>query len=238
MARAVLLIPPELLISPDRMVQYGKRHDESAPATIFPHFFPGNNLNSWGGTGFAHRSQDGRHQRKRGSFIFCGGSLFPFSLLTAGAACECETGCETSYLPEKGRTMNTLRRILTIGAFASLMLAAVPAEAKGPKLLLTAVMTPTAGSPAALKGKGKFDQNPSRSNFSAEAENLRAYNGQVASVYVNGTLAGTAPVALGQMKLELTDQRGGSVPVVKEGSKIEIVVNLKTILSGTFKVGK
>ncbi|MBL8813539.1 MAG: hypothetical protein JNM43_25460 [Planctomycetaceae bacterium] len=134
--------------------------------------------------------------------------------------------------------MNTLRRILVMGAFASLVLSSIPAEAKGPKLLLTAVLTPTAGSPATLKGKGKFDQNPSRSNFSAEAENLRAFNGQVASVYVNGTLAGRTTVALGRMKLELTDERGGSVPAVKEGSKIEIVVNLKTILSGTFKVGK
>lgn len=134
--------------------------------------------------------------------------------------------------------MNMLRRLMMMGAFAALVLTAVPAEAKGPKLLLTAVMTPTAGSPAVLKGKGKFDQNPSRSNFSAEAENLRAYNGQVASVYVNGTLAGTATIALGRMKLELTDERGGSVPAVKAGSKIEIVVNLKPILAGTFKVGK
>lgn len=134
--------------------------------------------------------------------------------------------------------MNMLRRMMMMGAFAALVLTAVPAEAKGPKLLLTAVMTPTAGSPAVLKGKGKFDQNPSRSNFSAEAENLRAYNGQVASVYVNGTLAGKATIALGRMKLELTNERGGSVPAVKEGSKIEIVVNLKPILAGTFKVGK
>ncbi len=134
--------------------------------------------------------------------------------------------------------MYMLRRMMMMGAFAALVLTAVPAEAKGPKLLLTAVMTPTAGSPAMLKGKGKFDQNPSRSNFSAEAENLRAYNGQVASVYVNGTLAGKTTIALGRMKLELTDERGGSVPAVKEGSKIEIVVNLKPILAGTFKVGK
>ncbi len=134
--------------------------------------------------------------------------------------------------------MNMLRRLMTIGAFAALVLTAVPAEAKGPKLLLTAVMTPATGAPASLKGKGKFDQNPSRTNFSAEAENLRAYNGQVASVYVNGTLAGTATITLGRMKLELTDERGGSVPVVKEGSRIEVVVNLKTILAGTFKAGK
>jgi hypothetical protein len=134
--------------------------------------------------------------------------------------------------------MNMLRRLMTIGAFATLVLTAIPAEAKGPRLLLTAVMTPTAGSPTVLKGKGKFDQSPSRSNLSAEAENLRAYNGQVASVYVNGTLVGTTTIALGRLKLERTDERGGSVPAVKEGSKIEVVVNLKPILAGTFKVGK
>ena len=130
--------------------------------------------------------------------------------------------------------MSILRRVVVMLIVASVLSSAVDAFAKGPRTLLNATLTPTAAGPAVAKGKAKFDQSASRTNFSVEAENLRGLNGQTASFFVNGTQVGSAVIALGRAKVELTNQRGGTVPAVSAGTKVEINVGLTTILRGSF----
>lgn len=130
--------------------------------------------------------------------------------------------------------MSLLRRIVIMLIVAGVLSSAADVFAKGPRTLLNATLKPTAAGPAVAKGKAKFDQSASRTNFSVEAENLRGLNGQTASFFVNGTQVGSAVIALGHAKVELTNQRGGTVPAVSAGTKVEINVGLTTILSGNF----
>jgi hypothetical protein len=67
-----------------------------------------------------------------------------------------------------------------------------------------------------------------------EAENLRRLNGQMASIFVDGRLLGTRPIALGVLKLEVSSERGGSVPVVGKDTKVDVMVGSVKILSGSF----
>ena len=130
--------------------------------------------------------------------------------------------------------MSILRRVVVMLIVAGVLSSAADVFAKGPRTLLNATLKPTAAGPVGSKGKAKFDQSASRTNFSVEAENLRGLNGQTASFFVNGTQVGSAVIALGRAKVELTNQRGGKVPAVSAGTKVEINVGLTTILSGSF----
>lgn len=130
--------------------------------------------------------------------------------------------------------MTILRRTFVALAFCGLVASSAEVLAKGPRVRIFATLVRTSDAPAAAKGKAKFDQTDSRTNFSVEAQNLLGLDGQTASVYVNGSLVGTKVVALGAVKLELTNQRGGSVPAVSAGTRVDIAVGSTRILSGSF----
>ncbi len=130
--------------------------------------------------------------------------------------------------------MSILRRVVVMLIVASVLSSAADVFAKGPKTKIFATLTASSAAPRAAKGKAKLDQSASRTNFSVEAENLRSLNGQTASIFVNGTQVGSTVITLGRAKLELTNQRGGTVPSVTAGTKVEINVGLTTILSGSF----
>jgi hypothetical protein len=130
--------------------------------------------------------------------------------------------------------MGILRRTAVMLIVAGMVAAATDAHAKSGRVRIFAALSSVAGAPVAAKGKAKYDETSSRTNFSVEAENLRRLNGQVASVFVNGNLLGTRPIALGVLKLEVTNQRGGSVPTVGKGTKVDIMVGSTLILSGSF----
>ena len=130
--------------------------------------------------------------------------------------------------------MSILRRAVVMLIVAGILSSAADVFAKGPRTKIFATLTALPAAPRAAKGKAKFDQSVSRTNFSVEAENLRSLNGQTASIFVNGTQVGSTIITLGQVKLELTNQRGGTVPAVAVGTKVEINVGLTTILSGSF----
>jgi hypothetical protein len=130
--------------------------------------------------------------------------------------------------------MSILRRAVVMLIVAGILSSAADVFAKGPRTRIFATLTATAAAPKVAKGKAKLDQSASRTNFSVEAENLRSLNGQTALIFVNGTQVGSTVIALGRAKLELTNERGGSVPAVSAGTKVEINVGLTTILSGSF----
>lgn len=130
--------------------------------------------------------------------------------------------------------MGILRRTFVMMVAGCILAGGTEAFAKGPRILLNATLSPASGAPASAKGKAKFDQSASRTNFSVEAENLRSLNGKVVSIFVDGTLVGNKTVALGRIKLELTNQRGGSVPVVAKGTIVELKVGSALLLGGAF----
>lgn len=130
--------------------------------------------------------------------------------------------------------MGILRRTFVMLVVGCVAANAAQSFAKGPRVLLRATLTATAAAPAGAKGKAKYDQSASRTNFSVEAENLLPLNGQMASIFVNGSLVGSTPVALGRIKLELTNQRGGTVPAITAGSQVHIMVGTSKILAGAF----
>ena len=74
----------------------------------------------------------------------------------------------------------------------------------------------------------------SRTNFSVESRGLEPLNGKVVSIFVNGTLVGNKTVAWGRIKLELTNQRGGSVPAVAKGTVVELKVGSALLMGGAF----
>ena len=126
------------------------------------------------------------------------------------------------------------RRVFFAVIAGAVLFSSAELFAKGEKVLRTATLAKTASAPAAAKGKGKFDQSASRTNFSAEAQGLASVNGKSAVFCVDGVVVGTRTIALGVAKLELTNQRGGTVPSVVAGTKLEIKVNNVVILTGTF----
>lgn len=130
--------------------------------------------------------------------------------------------------------MSILRRVVVMLIVAGVLSSAADVFAKGPKTKIFATLTASAAAPIAAKGKAKLDQSASRTNFSVEAENLRSLNGQTALIFVNGAQVGSAVITLGRAKLELTNQRGGTVPDVRPGTSVAINVGLTTILSGSF----
>lgn len=130
--------------------------------------------------------------------------------------------------------MSILRRVVVMMIVAGVVSSSADVFAKGPKTRIFATLTASAVAPKAAKGKAKFDQSASRTNFSVEAENLRSLNGQTASIFVNGVQVGSTVITLGRTKLELTNERGGTVPVVRPGTSVEINVGRTTILSGSF----
>lgn len=130
--------------------------------------------------------------------------------------------------------MGMLRRTFMVLVAGLVVATGAESFAKGPRVLLNATLARTSDAPAAAKGKAKFDQSASRTNFSVEAENLRALNGKVATILVNGSQVGTATITLGRAKLELTNQRGGTVPAIATGSRVDVVVGTVRILSGSF----
>lgn len=130
--------------------------------------------------------------------------------------------------------MSILRRVIVMLIVAGVFSSAADVFAKGPKTKIFATLTASAVAPKAARGKAKFDQSSSRTNFSVEAENLRSLNGRTALIFVNGTQVGTSVITLGRAKLELTNQRGGTVPAVRPGTSVEINVGTTTILSGSF----
>jgi hypothetical protein len=130
--------------------------------------------------------------------------------------------------------MSIFRRTFMMVVAGLVIASGTEAFAKGPRVLLNATLTRTADAPLAAKGKAKFDQSASRTNFSAEAQGLNKLEGQVATILVNGSQVGTSKVTLGRVKLELTNQRGGTVPNVAAGTRVDIVVGTTRILSGSF----
>lgn len=130
--------------------------------------------------------------------------------------------------------MSILRRVVVMLIVAGVLSSAADVFAKGPKTRIFATLTPSAVAPKTAKGKAKFDQSASRTNFSVEAENLRSLNGQTALIFVNGTQVGSTVITLGRAKLELTNERGGTVPAVRPGTSVEINVGPTNILSGSF----
>ena len=90
--------------------------------------------------------------------------------------------------------MSILRRAIVMLIVAGVLSSDADVFAKGPRTLLNATLKPTAAGPAVAKGKAKFDQSASRTNFSVEAENLRGLNGLTASFFVNGTQVHTLAI--------------------------------------------
>lgn len=130
--------------------------------------------------------------------------------------------------------MMIYRRVALALLAGAVLFSCTDAMAKGVKVLRTATLVRSATAPAAAKGKAKYDQSASRTNFSVEGENLAALNGNSAQILINGVLQGTRPIALGRFKLELTNQRGGTVPAVSAGTKVDVKVNNALILAGNF----
>ena len=130
--------------------------------------------------------------------------------------------------------MSLSRRAAVLMMLLGVTFGAAEAFAKGPRILLQAALRPVAGAPPASSGKAKFDQSASRTNFSVEAEKLIGLNGKVATIFVNDAPVGSRTVALGRISLELTTQRGGTVPAVAVGSKVTVFVGATLVLSGTF----
>ncbi len=130
--------------------------------------------------------------------------------------------------------MGILRRTFALLVVAGILSNAVDAFAKGPRTLLNATLSAVAGGPANAVGKAKFDKSASRTNFSVEGQRLAALNGQVASVFVNGALVGSTPIALNRLKLEISTQTGATVPTVAAGTTVDVMVGSQRILSGKF----
>jgi hypothetical protein len=130
--------------------------------------------------------------------------------------------------------MGILRRSAVLLIVAGLVAVATEAHAKSVKVKIFATLSSVAGAPVSAKGKAKYDASSSRKKFSVEAENLRRLNGQMASIFVDGRLLGTRPIALGVLKLEVSSERGGSVPVVGKDTKVDVMVGSVKILSGSF----
>lgn len=128
--------------------------------------------------------------------------------------------------------MSILIRCATMLVAALVLVQATDVSAKGPRTILSATLLPAAGAPAAAKGKAKYDVSASRTNFSVEAQNLASLNGRTADVLVNGSKAGSATIALGRLKLELSTERRQTVPAMPAGSFVEVFVNGQRILSG------
>ena len=130
--------------------------------------------------------------------------------------------------------MGILRRTFALLVVAGILSNAVDAFAKGPRTVLNATLSTVAGGPANAVGKAKFDKSASRTNFSVEGQRLAALNGQVASVFVNGALVGSTPIALNRLKLEISTQTGATVPTVSAGTTVDVMVGSQRILSGKF----
>ncbi len=130
--------------------------------------------------------------------------------------------------------MGILRRTFVMMVAGCLLAIASDAFAKGPRTRIFATLSAASGAPAAAKGKAKYDQSASRTNFSVEAENLAPLEGSTVQIFVNGTLVGNQTVALGRVKPELTNQRGGSVPAVAAGTIVELKVGSTPLMSGAF----
>jgi hypothetical protein len=93
----------------------------------------------------------------------------------------------------------------------------------------------------ALKGPGgsgsaRFRARDKRSEFEVEAEHLKVASGAVLTVNVDGKSVGTMTVgALKSAKLELSAQRGNTVPAIKSGSVVTVVdADGNVLMSGTF----
>ena len=130
--------------------------------------------------------------------------------------------------------MSLSRRAAVLMMLLGVTFGAAEAFAKGPRILLQAALRPVVGAPPASSGKAKFDQSASRTNFSVEAEKLIGLNGKVATIFVNDAPVGSRTVALGRISLELTNQRGGTVPAVAVGSRVTVFIGATLVLSGTF----
>ncbi len=128
--------------------------------------------------------------------------------------------------------MNTLIRCATMLFAALVLVQGTEIAAKGPRTILSATLLPVAGAPAAAKGKAKYDVSASRTNFSVEGQNLASLNGRTADISVNGSKVGSATIALGRLKLELSTERRQTVPNMPTGSFVEVFVNGQRILSG------
>lgn len=130
--------------------------------------------------------------------------------------------------------MGMFRRTFMVLVAGLVVATGAESFAKGPRVLLNATLVRTSAAPSTASGKAKFDQSASRINFSVEAQGLARLNGQVATILVNGSQVGTAKITLGQAKLELTNQRGGTVPAIAKGTRVDVVVGTVRILSGSF----
>ena len=130
--------------------------------------------------------------------------------------------------------MGLLRRTFVVMVAGCILASSAEAFAKGPRVRLNATLSRSSTAPASARGKAKLDKSDSRTNFSVEAENLHRLNGRRVSIFVNGTLVGNRTVALGRIKLELTNQRGGSVPAVARGTVVELKAGPALLMAGAF----
>lgn len=131
--------------------------------------------------------------------------------------------------------MAKMTRFFAMTIMAAVMFSGVDTFAGGPRTLLEGALTAVPGAPVAAKGKAKFDASSSRTNFAVEAQGLAALNGQSAAIVVNGTNIGSARIALGRLKLELSTQRGQVVPPVTPGAVVEFHVAGQRILAGSLR---
>lgn len=87
----------------------------------------------------------------------------------------------------------------------------------------TRISLTAAANFAGAKGKATYKVNGSEREFQVEVENIKKLAGKTVGIYVNGRQVGSAVVnALGEARLELNTDRGGSVPNIKAGDQVQV----------------
>lgn len=131
--------------------------------------------------------------------------------------------------------MTTMTRFFMLMILGAVMVSGVDTFAKGPRTILTGVLTAAPGIPATAIGKAKYDASASRTNFTVEAQGLTTLNGRSAAIFVNGKNIGSTRIALGRLKFELSTERGQAVPPVNAGAVVEVHILGQRILAGSVR---
>lgn len=87
---------------------------------------------------------------------------------------------------------------------------------------------------AGASGKAVYETRTTRRKVKVEGQDLGRFNGQIANVYVNNALVGTARIALGRFSVERSTEFRQVVPVVVKGSPVLVTVGATRVLSGSF----
>ncbi len=122
-------------------------------------------------------------------------------------------------------------KYLTIVLMSAVCLSMFAAEAPAADVKLEIRLTPLV---AGASGKAVYETRTTRRKVKVEGQDLGRFNGQVASVYVNNVLVGTARVALGRVSIERSTEFGQVVPVVVKGTPVLVTVGATRVLSGSF----